>query len=206
MEFNKPLANAERRRQKSGIDYKTISSSSSAASSDGESDSHIDLVLKRSRDHLENIQALKNRRDFLRPEDYVSEHTRTVSLSLLLSGVHQANTFLISFNLLQVEIIATCRDNRRCLETVLHGATGAVLSLRRHQHIRGECIFYRIDECKQFLHTIADIVFDLVNLMCHLPVHQSISTFVDGLPVPMRKIAADFLRLIKRSMLPLLLL
>lgn len=107
---------------------------------------------------------------------------------------------------LQAEIIATCRDNRRCLETVLHGPTGAVLSLRRHQHIRGECIFYRIDECKQFLHTIADIVFDLVNLMCHLPVHQLISTFVDGLPVPMRKIAADFLRLIKRSMLPLLLL
>lgn len=72
MEFNKALASAERRRQKSGNDYKTISSSSSAASSDAENDSHIDLVLTRSRDHLENIQALKKRRDFLRPEDYVS--------------------------------------------------------------------------------------------------------------------------------------
>lgn len=71
-EFGKAPASAERRRQKSSNDYKTISSSSSAASSDAENDSHIDLVLKRSRDHLENIQALKNRRDFLRPEDYVS--------------------------------------------------------------------------------------------------------------------------------------
>lgn len=72
LEFNKALASAERRRLKVNNDYKTISSSSSAASSDAENDSHIDLVLSRSRDHLENIQALKNRRDFLRPEDYVS--------------------------------------------------------------------------------------------------------------------------------------
>lgn len=200
MEFNKALASAERRRQKSGNDYKTISSSSSAASSDAENDSHIDLVLTRSRDHLENIQALKKRRDFLRPEDYVSSPSSIVKSSSNLFIRFRFSHFV------QAEIIATCRDNRRCLETVLHGPAGTVLSLRRHQHIRGECNFYRIDECNQFLHTIADIVFDLVNLMCHLPVHQLISTLVDALPVPMRKIAADLLQMIKRRMLPLLLL
>lgn len=74
MEFNKTLLQAERRRLKSN-EYKTISTSSSAASSDAENETHMELVLNRSRNHLENIQALRNRRDFLRADDYVSSQT-----------------------------------------------------------------------------------------------------------------------------------
>lgn len=39
---------------------------------------------------------------------------------------------------LQAEIIATCRDNIVCLESVLRGPTGTVLSAARGQEIRGE--------------------------------------------------------------------
>lgn len=39
---------------------------------------------------------------------------------------------------LQAEIIATCRDNIICLESVLRGPTGTVLSAARGQEIRGE--------------------------------------------------------------------
>lgn len=72
-EFNKSLLNSEKRRLKSFNEYKNISSSSSsAASSDGEDETHIESMLKRSKNHLENIEALKRRRELLRPEDYVS--------------------------------------------------------------------------------------------------------------------------------------
>lgn len=40
--------------------------------------------------------------------------------------------------ILQAEIIATCRDNIICLESVLRGPTGTVLSAARGQEIRGE--------------------------------------------------------------------
>lgn len=71
MEFNKALFGNERRRIKSN-EQKEISSSSSAASSDAENDSHIDIVLNQSRRDLENTQALKIRRHLLHSEDYVS--------------------------------------------------------------------------------------------------------------------------------------
>lgn len=71
MEFSKAFFGSERRRMKSN-DQKEITSSSSAASSDAEHDTHLDIVLNQSRRDLENTQALKIRRHLLHSEDYVS--------------------------------------------------------------------------------------------------------------------------------------
>lgn len=68
IEFNKTLFNTERRRIKSNGQI----SSSSAASSDAENESHIDIILNQSQRDLENTQALKMRRHLLHSEDYVS--------------------------------------------------------------------------------------------------------------------------------------
>lgn len=65
-DFNKST-NSERRRLKSN--EKNICSSSSC--SDSENDTEIEVVLNKSRHHLENTEALKIRRHLLRPEDYV---------------------------------------------------------------------------------------------------------------------------------------
>lgn len=67
-EFNKSN-NAERRRMKSND--KIISSSSSSCS-ESENDTEIDIVLNKNRHHLEDTEALKIRRQLLRPEDFVS--------------------------------------------------------------------------------------------------------------------------------------
>lgn len=87
MEFNKSFFGNERRRIKSN-EQKEISSSSSAASSDAENDSHIDIVLNQSRRDLENTQALKIRRHLLHSEDYVSTNndacTRAITHQILL--------------------------------------------------------------------------------------------------------------------------
>lgn len=89
MEFNKSFFGNERRRIKSN-EQKEISSSSSAASSDAENDSHIDIVLNQSRRDLENTQALKIRRHLLHSEDYVSTsnkaciRTRAITHQILL--------------------------------------------------------------------------------------------------------------------------
>lgn len=74
MEFNKAFFGSGERRRNKSIDQKEITSStsSSAADSDTEDESHIDIVLKQSRRDLENTQALKIRRHLLHSEDYVS--------------------------------------------------------------------------------------------------------------------------------------
>lgn len=73
-EFNKMLLNGERRRIKSANEYRILSTSSSSSDggSDAEDELRIDSILKQSRTHLETIEAIKNRREFLRSEDYVS--------------------------------------------------------------------------------------------------------------------------------------
>lgn len=74
LEFNKAFFGSSERRRNKSIDQKEITSStsSSAAGSDTEDESHIDIMLKQSRRDLENTQALKIRRHLLHAEDYVS--------------------------------------------------------------------------------------------------------------------------------------
>lgn len=79
MEFSKAFFGSERRRIKSN-DQKEITSSSSAASSDAENDTHLDIVLNQSRRDLENTQALKIRRHLLHSEDYVSVQSGQLNL------------------------------------------------------------------------------------------------------------------------------
>lgn len=67
-DFTKALLSAERRRNKPNGQI----SSSSAASSDAENDSDLDIILNQSQRDFENTQALKIRRHLLHSEDYVS--------------------------------------------------------------------------------------------------------------------------------------
>ncbi|KAH8373534.1 hypothetical protein KR200_001640 [Drosophila serrata] len=92
----------------------TTSSSSGSDSEDGEHE--MRSLLQQSRDRLDDTRALKIRCHLLRPEDYVSD-------------LCQLMPTLCSFPFPdQNEIINTCRDNIRCLEAVLHGPPGTVLS------------------------------------------------------------------------------
>lgn len=70
MEFSKAYFSTERRR----IDGNGNISSSSAASSDAEHETHFDIILNQSQRDLENTQALKVRRHLLHSEDYVSSN------------------------------------------------------------------------------------------------------------------------------------
>lgn len=79
MEFAKAFFGSDRRRLKS-TEQKEIISSSSAASSDAENDSHINTVFEQSRRDLENTQALRIRRHLLHSEDYVSELLKTLNI------------------------------------------------------------------------------------------------------------------------------
>lgn len=96
---------ADRRRLKSND--KNISSSSSCSDSDNETE--IEVTLHKSRQHLENTEALKIRRHLLRNEDYVSSqwhfanHSRSnfVSASIFLClRLHRARS--------QIRAATTC--------------------------------------------------------------------------------------------------
>lgn len=79
------LLSGERRRIKSANEYRMNSSPSSSSedSSDSEDELRIESILKQSRTHLENIAAIKNRREFLRSEDYVSYYRFLINYSYL---------------------------------------------------------------------------------------------------------------------------
>lgn len=78
----------------------------------------------------------------------------------------------------QDDITSTSQENIHCLETILHGPAGSVRSIRcRHDDIRGEFIFIHSTHKLQtnavkIAVIFADIVFDLVNLVCNLPINH----------------------------------
>lgn len=160
IEFNKAFF-GERRRNKSND--KDISSSSSAASSDAENDSHIDIVLNQSRRDLENTQALKIRRHLLHSEDYVST-AGSANFHSLANRIPEFKPIIS----LQTEIIATCSDNLRCLKTVLLSPSGSLLSSRRYDLIRGELIIIpdcSSDDILHFVEFIGDSVVEFAEFV-----------------------------------------
>lgn len=72
-------------------------------------------------------------------------------------------------NKLQAEIIATCRDNVHCLQAVLRGLPGDVLSNIRGQEIRGKFVIVVQNECRcapiaRFMGTVIDFIMDWTNI------------------------------------------
>lgn len=71
---------------------------------------------------------------------------------------------------MQAEIIATCRDNVHCLQTVLRGLPGDVLSNIRGQEIRGKFAVVVVEtECRcapiaRFLATVIEFIMDWTNI------------------------------------------
>lgn len=167
-DFNKG-PNGDRRRLKSND--KIFSSSSSC--SESENDTEIEVVLNKSRRHLSNTEALTIRSHLLRPEDFVS-----VNGNWLWSWTPSAtfiviNCFFLFVMLFQDEITATCRENVRCLETILMNKAGSVLSHRRHDEIRGESVYlHSSTDCECHCNRIAnyfsfmvDYVSDWTNMV-----------------------------------------
>lgn len=124
----------ERRRSSRNLEkcIKLIPATSSSSGDDSEDgEQEMRSLLQQSRDRLEDTRALKIRCHLLRPEDYVSEE-RVGEKDMTLY-----NLFL-SYVALQHEIINTCRDNIRCLEAVLKGPPGTVLSTHCSGQTKGE--------------------------------------------------------------------
>lgn len=77
----------------------------------------------------------------------------------------------------QAEIIATCRDNVHCLQTVLRGLPGDVLSNLRGQEIRGKFVVVVENECRcapiaRFLATVIDFTMDWTNIYRNWPLYK----------------------------------
>lgn len=53
---------------------------------------------------------------------------------------------------LQAEIIATCKENMRCLKAVLLSPDAQMLTIGRHEMIRGEFVSILCCDCADFCH------------------------------------------------------
>lgn len=79
--------------------------------------------------------------------------------------------------LFQTEIINTCRDNIRCLESVLKGPTSSVLSSQCVTQSKGELKVYIHIDCQcapitRFIARIIEFILDISNFLEHFTLYK----------------------------------
>lgn len=91
---------------------------------------------------------------------------------------------------------------------MLRGPTGSVLSIHRHQDIRGEFIIVHSEcqctEIKRFLLVIIDYLFDLTNVILNWPLYKLFIEILKILPFSFSNLH-KLLKVLKRTILPSLL-
>jgi hypothetical protein len=171
-----------RRSARSGVLLRSIShqtTSSSCSSENGEEDIEVKNLLLKTNDRLEHTRALRIHSHLLRPEDYVS---------LNLFHLPGSNTEVNVLYRLQKEIISTCQNNIHCLEAILTGPPGTVLSDSQCHTIKGkrkkndkiEKYQCRCARITRFIASMIDYLLDYVNLFRNFILYKFLMDTICG--------------------------